>query len=103
MSRVSWLGPRVSRPEEGSLPRLIDFIHHSTLGSRVIKRKKGAGCLDLREVGHPASESIRSRTYIISHQVFLKSFRKSQLHHESIDLSFTVTDVKNKLKDLCGN
>ena len=44
---------------------------------------------------HPAA--------FISHQVFLKSFCRSQLPHKSVRLSFTITDIKNKLMDLCGN
>ena len=31
-----------------------------------------------------------------------KSFRKSQFPHKSVNLSF-ITDIKNKLKNLCGN
>ena len=40
---------------------------------------------------------------IISHKVVLKSFRISQLPHTSVNLSFTITDVKSKLTDFCGN
>ena len=33
----------------------------------------------------------------------LKSFDKSQFPHKSLDLSFSVTCIKNKLTNLCGN
>ena len=36
-------------------------------------------------------------------KLFLKSFCRSQLPHKSVNLSFTVTYVKNKLTDLYGN
>ena len=39
----------------------------------------------------------------ISHKVFLKSFCRSELPHKSVNLSFTITNIKNKLADLCGN
>ena len=42
-------------------------------------------------------------TKFISHKVFLKSFCKGQLLHKSVDLFFTVTNMKNKLVDLYGN
>ena len=32
---------RLSASEAGSYLRLIDFVYHSTLGSRVIKKKRG--------------------------------------------------------------
>ena len=35
------------------------------------------------------------------HKVFLKSFSKSQLPHKSVKLSFTLTNIKNKMTDLC--
>jgi len=38
---------------------------------------------------------------VISHTVFLKSFCRSQLPHKSVNLSFTITNIKNKLTDLC--
>ena len=36
----------------------------------------------------------------ISHKVFLSSFCRSQLPHKSVNLSFTITNKKNKLTDL---
>jgi len=40
---------------------------------------------------------------LFSHKVFSKSFDRSQLPHKSVNLSFTITNVKNKLMDLYGN
>ena len=40
---------------------------------------------------------------IISHKVILKSFCRSQHPHKSVNLSLTITNLKNKLTDLCGN
>jgi len=40
---------------------------------------------------------------ILSQAVFIKSFCKSQVPHKSVNLSFIITNVKNKLTDLCGN
>ena len=40
--RGGWgLGVMCSGSEAGSYPRLIDFVYHSTLGLRVIKKTKG--------------------------------------------------------------
>ena len=40
---------------------------------------------------------------LIAHKVFLRSFCKIQLPHKSINLSTTITNMNNKLTDLCGN
>ena len=40
---------------------------------------------------------------LISHKVFFKALCRSQLPHESDNLSFPVTNVKSKLTNLCGN
>ena len=40
---------------------------------------------------------------LISHKVFFKSFCKIQIPHKSVNLSFAVDNMKNKLTDLCGN
>ena len=37
----------------------------------------------------------------ISHRVFLKSFCRSQLPHTSVNLSSTITNIKNNLLYLC--
>ena len=39
---------------------------------------------------------------LISHKVSIKSFGKSQFPHKSVNLSFIITDIKNKSTDLCG-
>ena len=39
----------------------------------------------------------------ISDKVFVKSFCRSQLPHKSVNLSFTVTNMKHKLTKLCGD
>ena len=39
----------------------------------------------------------------IPDKVFSKSFCRSQLPHKSIKFSFTITDTKNQLTDLCVN
>ena len=43
-----------------------------------------------------------SRTFI-PHKSFFKSICRSQVPQTSINTSFTITNVKNKLTDLCGN
>ena len=39
----------------------------------------------------------------ISQKVFVNSFLKSQSPHKFVNLSFIITNIKNKLTDLCGN
>jgi len=39
----------------------------------------------------------------ILHHVCLRSFCRIQLPHKSVNLLFTITNMKNKLTDLCGN
>ena len=41
--------------------------------------------------------------YLISHKVFIKSFCKSQFPQRYVNLSFIIANIKNKLKNLCGN
>jgi len=36
-------------------------------------------------------------------KVSVKSFCKCQFLHKSVNLSFIITTLKNKLADLCGN
>ena len=38
----------------------------------------------------------------ISKELFIKSCCKSQFPHKLVNLSFVVTNIKNKLRDLCG-
>ena len=45
---------------------------------------------------------LQKNTVPISRKVFIKSFGRSQFPHNSINLSFTITHIKNTLTDLCG-
>ena len=40
---------------------------------------------------------------LISHRLFLESFCRSQFPHKSVNLSFTITNIKNNMTDLRGN
>ena len=40
---------------------------------------------------------------LISQNVLIKLFSKSQFPHKSVNLSFIITSMKNKFTDLCGN
>jgi len=42
-------------------------------------------------------------TSLISQKVFIKMFCKSQFLHKSVKLFFMLVNIKDKLKDLCGN
>ena len=42
-------------------------------------------------------------TYLVSHNIFFKSFCRSQLLHKSVNLSFIITNIKNRLTDLWGS
>ena len=44
-----------------------------------------------------------SRAYLVSHKVFLKSFRKSQSQHKSVNLFFIPVLVKDKLANFWGS
>ena len=39
----------------------------------------------------------------ISQKVFTKLLSKSQSPHKSVNFSFIITNIKDKLTDLCGN
>ena len=39
----------------------------------------------------------------LSHTVFSRSFCRSQLPHKSVNLSCTITRIKSKLTEFCGN
>ena len=52
---------------------------------------------------------VRARYNFISQKVFIKSSRKSQFPHKSVNLSykfvnlsFVITNIESKLADLCG-
>ena len=47
--------------------------------------------------------AILSTRDLISHKDPLTLFLKSQLPHKFVNVSFIITDVKNKLTDLCEN
>ena len=49
------------------------------------------------------SEYVRPPPTLTSHKVFLKSFCRSQIPHESVNVSFTITNMKHKLTDLGGD
>ena len=44
-----------------------------------------------------------ARLTLISHEVLVKSLRKSQIPHTSVHSSFIITNVKNKFTDWCGS
>ena len=63
---------------------------------------------DIQPIGDAAASLRRievclAPTDLIPQRVFVKSFCRSQLPHKSVNLSFTITDLKNKLTDLVGN
>ena len=54
-------------------------------------------------VYHACGRRIRNPcTILISQKVFIRSFCKRQFPHKSVNLSFIITNVTNKLTDLCG-
>ena len=48
-----------SGSEEGSYLRLIDFVYHSTLGLRVIKKKKNSALVPCMQMDGPARNATR--------------------------------------------
>ena len=40
---------------------------------------------------------------LISQEVFIKSFYTSKFSHKSVDVSFNMTNIQNKLTDSRGN
>ena len=51
----------------------------------------------------PAEEDLRAvEEHIIGGDPQGEPFCKSQFPHESVNLSFIITNIKNKLTDLCG-
>ena len=55
--------------------------------------------------GAESSASRESSARIISQDVYKVVLQKSlsQFPHESVNIFFAITDIKNKLTDLCGN
>jgi len=56
-----------------------------------------------RPRNHTPAAHLRPASVLITQKVFLKSFFKSQLPYKSVNLSFIITNINNKLTDLCGN
>ena len=57
-----------------------------------------------QSVSMMAHVGARDRGYIlISHKVFATSFCKSRFTHESVNSSFDMTNINNKLTGFCGN
>jgi len=50
--------------------------------------------------GHARPEEVFE---LISHKIFLKSFCRSQLPHKSVNSSFTIVNIENRLTDSCEN
>ena len=44
-----------------------------------------------------------SSSCFVSHKVFKKSFFRTQFPYKYVYVSFIVTNIKNKLTDVCGN
>ena len=51
----------------------------------------------------PAPPSSHFSPSFISQNGFIKSFCKSRFRHKSVNLSFIITNTKNKATNLCGN
>ena len=49
------------------------------------------------------ARSVITRDTFIAQKTFTKSFFQSQFPYKSVNLSFIITNVKNKLTDLCGS
>ena len=47
--------------------------------------------------------NIKNKQDLISQKVLIKPSCKSQFPHRSVNLSIIVTNMKNKLSDLCGS
>ena len=66
-------------------------------------RLTNPGSINAKTMTKPGGVSTRKGSDFLSHKVFLKSFCRSQLCHESVNLSFTITNIKNKLMELYGH
>ena len=73
------------------------LLCYSTLGSRVIKKKKKS---TMPGTVHRYRTEASS---LIPHKVFIQSCIKRQFPREFVTLSFTITNFKNQSTDLCGN
>jgi hypothetical protein len=62
------------------------------------------GCqLETRPCRCRSQIQIRSHQEFMSQRVFIQSLCRSQFTHKSVNWSFIITHVKNKLTDWCGN
>ena len=88
------------------------LLCHSTLGSKVIKKKsKGSGTysvLDFRKLrdfdDFKSNLSVKCMHYmaqvaIVSHKVSLKSFCRTQFPHKLVNLSSAVTKINKKVDE----
>jgi len=78
--RVTWSADRVTSTAERAVTRL------EAVASRLV----------------PIARQHVQRG-LISQEVFMKTFSKSQFPHKSDNLSFVITNLKNTMTDLCGN
>ena len=62
-------------------------------------RAKGQGFT--AEFASPAESD--AGVAVLSHRKCIKSFCKSQLPHQSVNLSIILVIIKDKMTDLCGN
>jgi len=56
----------------------------------------------VKKVAPKRGQVVKELVALISHEVLLTSFCKSQFPHKSVNLSFMITTAKNELTDLCG-
>jgi hypothetical protein len=80
--------PPGRKSETGSIPR-----------QRTARNPGGEGAC-WRVWGHGAGGVHTTR---IPQKVFIELFRNIQFPHKSVNLSFTIPDINNKLMNLCGN
>ena len=104
----------VSRPCQAGEPNLISHkVYQATPKViRKLTRNVSGPAVDIQPVLRRFGGNLQPGTQLaqgagepklISHKVFLKSFYISHPPHRSVNLSFTVTNVKNTMTDLCGN
>ena len=101
-SRVPGRWFRVSgsvRVPGSSVP--IQMSEPDSTDSRFVSR---VSCFRLPISGfpHPASGFAHRDPKFISRKVLMKSFCKSQFSYKSVNIFFVITNIKNKLTDLCG-
>jgi len=65
-----------SGSEAGSHLRLIDFVYHSTLGVRVIKKRRGMSLGEAEEAGDETLVALDRPQHRISPRIVLRRFRK---------------------------